>query len=69
MHLLELTCDRFRCLNGLRFTPGRGLNVIRGENAQGKTSILEALLFAATTKSHRTATETDLVQCGESSFR
>jgi len=43
--------------------------VIRGENAQGKTSILEALLYAATTKSHRTATESDLVQRGENNFR
>ena len=69
MHLTELTCERFRCLSELRFAPGPGINVIRGENAQGKTSILEALLYAATTKSHRTSNETDLVQRGETSFR
>ncbi|MCC6798467.1 MAG: DNA replication/repair protein RecF [Candidatus Hydrogenedentes bacterium] len=69
MRLLELTCDHFRCLNNLRFEPGPGLNVIRGDNAQGKTSILEAVLYAATSKSHRTSTESDLVQRGESIFR
>ncbi len=65
MRLIELTCDHFRCLNGLRFSPGPGVNVIRGDNAQGKTSILEAALYAATSKSHRTSTESDLVQRGE----
>ena len=69
MRLLELTCDRFRCLNNLRFEPGPGLNVIRGDNAQGKTSILEAVLYAATSKSHRTSAESDLVQRGEAIFR
>jgi DNA replication and repair protein RecF len=69
MRLIELTCDHFRCLNGLRFTPGPGLNVIRGDNAQGKTSILEAVLYAATSKSHRTSVESELVQRGEPVFR
>lgn len=69
MRLLELTCDHFRCLNNLRFEPGPAISVIRGDNAQGKTSILEAVLYAATSKSHRTSTESDLVQRGEAIFR
>lgn len=69
MRLIELTCERFRCLDGLRFAPGPGLNVIRGGNAQGKTSILEAVLYAATSKSHRTSADSDLVQRGEPWFR
>lgn len=69
MRLLELTCDHFRCLEQLRFVPGPGLNVIQGDNAQGKTSILEALLYAATAKSHRTNVESDLAQRGHAGFR
>ena len=69
MRLLELACDQFRCLSGLRFTPGPGLNVIRGGNAQGKTSILEAVLYAATSKSHRTSVDSELVQRGAPLFR
>ncbi|NUM55477.1 MAG: DNA replication/repair protein RecF [Candidatus Hydrogenedentes bacterium] len=69
MRLIELTCDHFRCLHGLRFAPGPEVNVIRGDNAQGKTSILEAMLYAATSKSHRTSAESDLVQRGEPVFR
>jgi len=69
MHLLELTCDDFRCFTSTRFCPGTHLNVIHGANAQGKTSLLEALLYLATSKSHRTNLETDLVRRGETSFR
>lgn len=69
MHLLELTCDDFRCFTSLRFCPGPGLNVIHGANAQGKTSLLESLLYLATSKSHRTHLETDLVRRGETTFR
>ncbi len=45
------------------------MNVIQGRNAQGKTSLLESILYLATSKSHRTNTESELVQHGEESFR
>lgn len=64
MHLAQLRCERFRIVSALDFTPGPGINVIRGNNAQGKTSILEAVLFLATSKSHRTRNEAELVQHG-----
>ncbi|GMW00436.1 MAG: DNA replication and repair protein RecF [Candidatus Hydrogenedentota bacterium] len=68
MRLMELTCTGFRCLRHLSWSPLPGLNVIRGLNAQGKTTILEALLFAATSKSHRTNTESDLLREGDDRF-
>jgi DNA replication and repair protein RecF len=68
MHLVELTCRRFRCLRDLRFAPGSEVNLIRGRNAQGKTSILEAVLYLTTSKSHRTNAETELVSHGEDGF-
>jgi DNA replication and repair protein RecF len=69
MHLLELTCDNFRGLSGLSFEPHAGANIIRGDNAQGKTSILEAIQYLATSKSHRTNVESELVRRGEPGFR
>ena len=69
MRLVELTCKGFRCLGNVCFRPGQGINVIRGDNAQGKTSLLEAMLFLATSKSHRTGQETDLVRHGEDGFQ
>lgn len=69
MHLLRFTCENFRCLKQVDLTPEPGINVIRGNNAQGKTSVLEAVLFATTSKSHRTNLESDLVCHGTDGFR
>ncbi|HOD48812.1 MAG TPA: DNA replication/repair protein RecF [Candidatus Hydrogenedentes bacterium] len=69
MVLRELKTEGFRCLNLAQFAPGNGVNVIWGDNAQGKTSLLEAILYAATSKSHRTNQESDMVQHGQHGFR
>lgn len=55
MRLLSLTSDSFRNLAGdeVRFHPE--VNVLVGRNGQGKTNLLEAIYFLATTKSFRTA--------------
>ena len=39
----------------------RGTNILYGDNAQGKTNILEAIYVAATTKSHKARTEKLLI--------
>ena len=69
MHLFHLTCQTFRCLREVDIAPCPAMNIIQGDNAQGKTSLLEAVLFVATSKSHRTTVETDLVQHGAEGFR
>ncbi|MFX3851824.1 AAA family ATPase, partial [Streptococcus suis] len=43
----------------------KGLNVFLGENDQGKTNILESIYVLALTRSHRTRTDTDLLQFQE----
>ena len=68
MYLTRLECRDFRRLESLAFRPVPGLNVIHGGNAQGKTTVLEAVLYAATSKSHRTATERDLLRHGAEGF-
>lgn len=40
-------------------------NIIYGDNAQGKTNILEALYVAATTKSHRGSKDKEIIRFGE----
>lgn len=69
MHLTELHADGFRSLRAIHFNPIAGLNVIYGDNAQGKTSLLEALLYLVTSKSHRTNVDSELVRHGEPGFR
>ena len=41
------------------------LNLILGDNGEGKTNLLEALFLLSTTKSHRTNQDKDLVRFGE----
>lgn len=42
-----------------------GTNVLYGDNAQGKTNILEAVYVCSTTKSHRGSKDKDIVRFGE----
>ncbi len=69
MYVQRVECRLFRCLENVIFEPEPALNIIRGGNAQGKTSLLEAVLFAATSKSHRTNVESELPQYGADQFQ
>lgn len=42
----------------------RGTNILYGDNAQGKTNILEAIYMASTTKSHKGSKDKDIVRFG-----
>ncbi len=42
-----------------------GTNVLYGDNAQGKTNILEAVYVCSTTKSHKGSKDKDIVRFGE----
>jgi DNA replication and repair protein RecF len=68
MVLRKLKCEGFRGLQDTDFRPGSGLNIIRGNNAQGKTSLLEAVLYLTRSKSHRTNSEAELVRHGHDQF-
>lgn len=63
MYLQRLESFHFRNLTGaIEFAPG--LNVIYGQNAQGKSSWLEAVYLLATTKSFRTKYPKEAIQHG-----
>ena len=65
MQVTRLTFDRFRNLKAGEWEPYSGVNVILGENAQGKTNILEALWLFTGGKSFRGAKDSELVAFGE----
>jgi DNA replication and repair protein RecF len=46
-----------------------GLNIVVGDNAQGKTNLLEAISFAATGSTPRTPNDSEVVRWGESFAR
>jgi DNA replication and repair protein RecF len=63
--LLELLeAENFRNLDG-KIVCGKGLNIIFGENGQGKTNWLEAIYLLATTKSFKTARLTEAIKFEE----
>ena len=41
------------------------INVLYGDNAQGKTNILESLFVSGTTKSHKGSKDRELIRIGE----
>ena len=53
MIIKSLELMDFRNYEALNIQFGSGINILYGDNAQGKTNILEAIFLSATTKSHR----------------
>ena len=54
MWLKQLSIQHFRNYQELEVEFHPGLNIFLGQNAQGKTNILESIYFLALTRSHRT---------------
>jgi len=62
VHTLDLA--NFRNYAALHFSPPSGVCIFTGDNAQGKSNLLEALSLLATGKSFRAARESDLIRNG-----
>lgn len=61
MQVSRLSFEGFRNLKTGCFEPDPGVNVIVGENAQGKTNLLEAIWLFTGTKSFRSAKDSELI--------
>jgi DNA replication and repair protein RecF len=59
MFVESLTVDGFRNLQGVEIHPSKHLNVITGNNAQGKTNLIEAMYILTGCKSFRNSKESD----------
>lgn len=68
MILTKINLINFRNYDKLELDLDKNFNVIVGQNAQGKTNILESIYVLALTKSYRTINENNLVRFGENSF-
>lgn len=64
MVIKSLELSNFRNYDFLNLTFDKGTNILFGDNAQGKTNILEAIYLCATTKSHKGSKDTDIVNFG-----
>lgn len=65
MVIKSLELSNFRNYSLLNLSFDRGTNILYGDNAQGKTNILEAIYLCATTKSHKGAKDKDIVNFNE----
>ena len=61
MILKSLELENFRNYNSLSIHFDSGTNILYGDNAQGKTNILEAIYLSATTKSHKGSKDRDII--------
>lgn len=66
--LLSLKLSQFRCFEQLRLELRPGVNALVGANAQGKTSILEAICVLLRLQSPRTSVMGELVRFGQNGF-
>ena len=66
MRLCELKLRDFRNYEELELEAAPGVNLIVGDNAQGKTNLLEALVYLGSGKSWRTQKSAELVRFGGS---
>jgi DNA replication and repair protein RecF len=64
VRVVRLSLRDFRSYESAELRPGPSLTVIAGPNGAGKTNLLEALYFASTGRSCRTANEREVVRFG-----
>ncbi len=61
MIIKRLELADYRNYESLHLQFDKGTNILYGDNAQGKTNILEAIYVAATTKSHKGSKDKDII--------
>ena len=71
MIIRDLKCADFRNYEYLSLDFSPGINVLYGDNAQGKTNILEAIYVCATSRSHRGTKDREMIRfdCEEGHLR
>ena len=61
MIIKSLELADFRNYEHLEISFDKGTNILYGDNAQGKTNILEAIYVSATTKSHKGSKDKEII--------
>ncbi|RFU66953.1 DNA replication/repair protein RecF [Bacillus sp. V59.32b] len=62
MHIENIKLKNYRNYTDLEVSFENKVNVILGENAQGKTNVMESIFVLAMAKSHRTSNDKDLIR-------
>lgn len=65
MIIKSIKLKNFRNYEDLSLSFDEGTNILFGNNAQGKTNILEAVYMSGTTKSHKSSKDREMIRFGE----
>lgn len=69
MNVTSLNINNFRNIEHLEIEPDKGINIIFGENAQGKTNLIESIWLFSGFRSFRGSKDNELIKFGEDFFR
>lgn len=62
MIIKSLELENYRNYDSLQIEFDNNTNILFGDNAQGKTNILESIYMAGTTKSHKSSKDKEIIQ-------
>ncbi len=65
MIIEKIELSNFRNYGELSMEFSQDTNILYGDNAQGKTNLLEAIYLCSTTKSHRSSKDREIIQFGK----
>lgn len=62
MYLKSIKLTNFRCHKATKFDFHKGVNILLGKNAVGKTSVVEAICYLSVGKSHKTNNDQETIE-------
>ena len=69
MFIRSIHLQNFRNYGRLDLDVGPSVNIFYGNNAQGKTNLVEGIYVASSITSHRTSKDSDLIKFGENEYK
>ena len=65
MYIESVQLKNFRNYQSLELEFDQGTNILFGDNAQGKTNVLEAVYLCGTTKTHKASKDREMIHFDE----
>ena len=69
MKIKRLSAENFRNIESCDISFSDGVNLLVGDNAEGKTNAVEAIYLFARGRSHRSTDDRDMIRFGNEGFR
>ena len=69
MFIRSIHLENFRNYGRLDLDVGPSVNIFYGDNAQGKTNLVEGIYVASSVTSHRTSKDSDLIRFGSNEYK